>query len=92
MRPSSRRQLAVAAALRRRLGLAECDEHVRERWLLRDEIGMTDIRQQGLLNISDISELTIGLSKIGGKVLELAWSELRAQFFVPFVHNRSWVH
>jgi hypothetical protein len=49
---------------------------------------MTDINQLGLLNISDISDLTKELSKIGGELLELAWSESRAQFFCP-VCSRS---
>ena len=89
-RPPRRRLrgLAVALRFRFRLGLAECDASFCERWLFRDEIGMTDINQLGLLNISDISDLTKELSKIGGKLLELAWSESRAQFFCP-VCSRS---
>ena len=82
-RPSPRRPPGLGPDLRFRLGLAERDATVCERWLVRDEIGLTDINQLGLLSISDILELTKGLSKIGRRVLELAWSKLHAQFFCP---------
>jgi len=82
-RPSLRRPPGLATNLRFRLGLAERDATVCERWLVRDEVGLTDINQLGLLSIADIFELTKLLSKIGGRVLELAWSELHAQFFCP---------
>ena len=91
-RPPRRRLPGLAAALGFRLGLAECDASFCDWWLFRDEVGMTDINPVGLLNISDISDLTKELSKIGGKLLELAWSESRAQFFVPFVHFVSSAH
>ena len=82
-RPSPRRPPGLGPDLRFRLGLSERDTTVCERWLVRDEIGLTDINQLGLLSISDILELTKGLSKIGRRVLELAWSKLHAQFFCP---------
>ena len=77
----------LATSLRFRLGLAEREAAVCERWLVRAEIGMTVINQLGLMRISEIFELTRLLSKIGGSdlVLQMAWSELRAQFFVQLV-------
>ena len=82
-RPSLRGPPGLANNLRFRLGLAERDAAVCERWLVRDEVGLTDINQLGLLSIAEILELTKVLSKIGGRVLELTWLELHAQFFCP---------
>ena len=87
-RPQRLRRSGLAAALKLAMGLNEYDARACERWLLHNEVGMTDINQLGMLDIIDIAELAKGLSKVGGKVVELTWFKLRAQIF-RFVCSHS---
>jgi hypothetical protein len=59
------------------LGLAAKDADICAAWLLRDEIGMTNIGQLGLLDNSDLLDLSARISKVGGKIISLLWSKLQ---------------
>jgi hypothetical protein len=46
-------------------------------WLTRDQFGMTFLDQLGLMDMSDLLELSKDLSKIGAKIFESLWLKLR---------------
>ena len=46
-------------------------------WLTRDQFGLTFLDQLGLMDMSDLLELSKGLSKIGAKIFESLWLKLR---------------
>ena len=54
--------------LQERLGVTTKDGVV---WLTRDQFGMTFLDQVGLMGMSDLLELSKGLSKIGAKAFVL---------------------
>jgi hypothetical protein len=53
------------------------DVDLSEVWLSRDQFGMTFLDQLGLMDMSDLLELSKGLSKIGAKIFESMWFKLR---------------
>ena len=52
------------------------DSDLSEVWLTRDQFGMTFLDQLGLMDMSDLLELSKGLSKIGAKIFESMWFKL----------------
>ena len=56
------------------LGMSAADAAVSSKWLSRNEIGLTNIQQIGLLDECDLGDLTRGLSLIGGKLLRWFWA------------------
>ena len=42
-------------------------------WLTRDQFDLTFLDQLGLMDLSDLLELSKGLSKIGAKIFEGLW-------------------
>ena len=63
--------------LQERLGLTTKDADFSALWLTRDQFGMTFLDQLGLMDMSDLLELSKGLSKIGAKIFESLWFKLR---------------
>ena len=71
------RVVICVASLQERLGLTTKDEDFSAVWLTRDQFGMALLDQLGLMGLSDLWELTKGLSKISGKIFESLWFKLR---------------
>ena len=71
------RVVFCAASLRERIGLTTKDADFSAVWLTRDQFGMTFLDQVGLMDMSDLLELSKGLSKIGAKIFEFFWFKLR---------------
>ena len=65
------------ASLRNWLGLTTKDADFSAVWLTRHEFGMTLLDQMGLVDMSDLLELSKGLSKISARVFESLWFKLR---------------
>ena len=65
------------ASLQEQLGLTTKDADVSAVWLTRDQFGMTFLDQLGLMDMGDLLALSKGLSKIGAKIFEGLWFELR---------------
>ena len=72
-----RRVVVCVATLPERLGLTTKDADFSAVWLTRDQFGMTFLDQLGLTDMSDLLELSKGLTKIGAKNLESLWFKLR---------------
>ena len=72
-----RRVIICAASLQDRLGLTTKDADFSAVWLTRDQFGMTFLDQLGLMDMSDLLELSKGLSKIGAMIFESLWFKLR---------------
>ncbi len=64
------RVVICVASLQERLGLTTKDADFSTVWLNRDQLGLTFYGQLGLMDISDLLELSKGLSKIGAKIFE----------------------
>ena len=61
------------ASLQERLGLTTKDADFSAVWLTRDQFGITFLDRLGLMDMSDLLELSKGLSKIGAKIFESLW-------------------
>ena len=61
------------ASLQEWLDLTTKDADFSAVWLTRDQLGMSFLDQVGLIDMSDL----LGLSKIGAKIFEGLWFELR---------------
>ncbi len=70
-----------AASLQEWLGLSIKDTAFSVVWLSRVEFGMRFLHQLGLMDLIDLLELSKGLSKIGAKLFELMWLNLRKTNF-----------
>ena len=68
------RVVICVASLQKRLGLTTKDADFSAEWFTRDQLGMTFLDQVGLMNMSDLLELSKGLSKIGAKGYAGKWS------------------
>ena len=71
------RVVICVVSLQKRLGLTAKDADFSAVWLTRDQFGMTFLDQVGLMDMSDLLELSKGLSKIGAKIFECFWFKLR---------------
>ena len=78
------RVVVCVASLQERLGLTTKDADFSAVWLTRDHFGMTFLDQLGLIDLSDILELSKGLSKIGAKIFEGLWFKLLTSKGSPF--------
>jgi hypothetical protein len=58
------------SSLKERLGLTTKDTDFSEVWRTINELCMTFLDQLGLMDVSDLLELSKGLSKIGTKTFE----------------------
>jgi hypothetical protein len=70
------RVVICVASLQEWLGLTTKDADFSAVWLTRDQFGMTFLDQLGLMDMSDLLELSKGLSKIGAKIFESLWLKL----------------
>ena len=70
-----------AASLQEWLGLSIKDAAFSAVWLSLVEFGMGFLHQLGLMDLIDLLELSKGLSKIGAKLFELMWLNLRKTNF-----------
>ena len=71
------RVVICVASLQEQLGLTAKDADFSAVWLTRDQFGMTFLDQLGLMDMGDLLALSKGLSKIGAKIFEGLWFELR---------------
>jgi len=71
------RLVICVVSLQKGLGLTAKDADFSAVWLTRDQFGMTFLDQVGLMDMSDLLELSKGLSKIGAKIFECFWFKLR---------------
>ena len=70
-----RRVVICVASLQEQLGLTTKDAHFSA--VTRDQFGMTFLDQLGLMDMGYLLALSKGLSKIGAKIFEGLWFELR---------------
>ena len=73
------------ASLQELIGLTTKDAEFSAVWLTRDQIGMSFLDQLGLMDVSDLLELSKGLSKIGAKTFERGSSDIT----VPFLSSTN---
>ena len=66
------------ASLQEQLGLTTKDADFSTVWLTRDHFGMNFLDQLDLMDMGNLMALSKGLSKIGAKIFEGLWFELRA--------------
>ena len=71
------RVVICVTSLQEWLGLTTKDADFSAVWLTRDQFGLTFLDQLGLMDMSDLLELSKGLSKIGAKICESLWLKFR---------------
>ena len=62
-----------ATSLQKWLGITTNDAVFSAAWLSRDELGMAFLHHFGLLDSTDLIELSNGLSKIGARIFKFLW-------------------
>jgi len=71
------RVVICVASLQTRLGLTTKDADFSAVCLTQSQLGITFLDQLGLKDMSDLLELSKGLSKIGANIFEGLWFNLR---------------
>ena len=84
---SPHRVVICVASLQERLGLTTKDADFSSVWLTRDQFGMSFLDQLRLMDMSDLLELSKGLSKIGAKIFEESVVQT-SDFKVPLFFSR----